>query len=55
MVKEVNPKDDENTRVVFEIKSEYCLGFTISGDAFYLIDDNKVVNKLVENKETKLL
>jgi hypothetical protein len=41
---EINPKNDENPEIIFEIKSNFCNGFCYDNGFFYFMDDFKVVN-----------
>lgn len=44
---------------IYEIKSEHCLGFSISENeplnTFYFMDEHKIVNKLKRMKEKRTL
>ena len=46
MINEINPKSDKIHENIFEIKSDYCLGFSFNNNKFYFMDDFKTVNKL---------
>jgi hypothetical protein len=43
-IMEINPKSDEIHENIFEIKSDFCLGFCYNNGYFYLMDTHKVVN-----------
>lgn len=45
-IMEVNPKNDEIHDIIFEIKSDLCLGFSYANGYFYFMDDFKVINQL---------
>lgn len=53
-IKQINPRNDSEHFTVYEIKTEFCLGFTVSPDNkyFYFIDDHKIINKLERQKES---
>ena len=51
-VKQINPKDDGNELVVFEMKSYRCNGFSCNGKNFYFLDEHNVLIKLEQNKDT---
>jgi uncharacterized protein YrrD len=46
MINEINPKSDKIHENIFEIKSDFCLGFSFNNNKFYFMDDFKTVNKL---------
>jgi len=52
----INPKYDEKSEhlTIFEIKTEYCLGFRAGrdGKTFYFMDDFKNVIKLERMKDS---
>jgi hypothetical protein len=58
-IKEIRPQNDEkqNHLNIYEIKSEYCLGFGVSDDSktFYFMDDFKVINQLQRMKGSRNL
>jgi len=41
MVNEINPKSDIFHENIFEIKSDFCLGFSYDKGYFYFMDDFK--------------
>ena len=53
-IKQINPRNDLEHFVVYEIKTEFCLGFSVSPDNkyFYFIADHKIINKLERQKES---
>jgi len=52
---EINPKNDEIHENIFEIKSNFCQGFSYDKGYFYFMDEFKVVNKLCRIKDQRQL
>jgi len=54
-VYEINPKNDATPENIFEIKSNFCLGFSYHKGYFYFMDDNKEITRLERiNDQRKL-
>ena len=54
---EGNPRDQylANHQVIFKMKAEKCLSFSISKDLFYFMDENYVVFTLKRNENNRFL
>jgi len=45
-IHEINPKSDDVHENIFEIKSNFCLGFSYENGNFYFMDEYKVIYML---------
>ena len=53
---EINTQLTDNVpQKIFEQRTNRCLGFYVYKKNFYLIDEKKVVNKLEQNMDTRML
>lgn len=46
---------ENEAKKIYEIRTSQCLGFCYYGGAFFLMEDSLVINKLVQNMETRQL
>ena len=42
-INEINPRNDEIHETIFEIKSDFCFGFSYYDGYFYFMDDHKII------------